>query len=528
MVYFSRWKVILVLAVCGFGLLFAAPNFLSVRQAEALPDWLPHKQVSLGLDLQGGSHLLLEVEVDAVVRERLESMVDSVRVVLRKARIRYRRLGVEGRAVTVTIRDVGRAEEARQLVRQVDPATTQAELDDGGRITLSLTDQAVRDWRTSAVKQSIEIVRRRIDETGVREPTIQRQGDDRILVQLPGIDDPERVKRLLGKTAKMTFHLVDEKASLSEALAGRVPPGSKLMPSADEFLSDGRPRMYLIRKRVMVSGDTLIDSQPSFDSRDNQPVITFRFDTSGGKRFADATRKNVGVRFAIVLDGKVISAPVIREPILGGVGQISGRFTVQETQDLSLLLRAGALPAPLTILEERTVGPGLGADSIAAGKVASIIGMVLVVVFMVVAYGLFGLMANVALVVNMVLITAVLSVLQATLTLPGIAGIVLTIGMAVDANVLVFERIREEVRVGRTPISAIDAGYSRAITTIIDANVTTLIAAVLLYLFGSGPVRGFAVTLSIGIMSSMFTAIMLTRLLVVVWLRRTRPQTLPV
>ena len=527
MVYFAKWKVVVVLAVCVLGLVFAAPNFLSQQQAEALPAWLPHKQISLGLDLQGGSHLLLEVEVAAVVRERLETLVDSVRSTLRKARIRYRGLGAEGQSVSVTIIEPESRDAALRLLRPLD-ADTALEAGDGGRLTLTLTETALRDRKSAAVAQSIEIVRRRIDETGVREPTIQRQGEDRILVQLPGVDDPERVKRLLGKTAKMTFHLVDNKTSVAEALAGRVPPGSRLLASADETGAGGRPSMVLVRKRVMVSGENLTQAQQGADGRTGEPVVVFRFDSVGAKRFGEVTAKNVGRPFAIVLDGKVISAPVIREAILGGSGQISGNFTFQGAQDLALLLRAGALPAPLTILEERTVGPGLGADSIAAGKVASIVGMVLVVAFMVAAYGLFGLMTDVALAVNIVLIFAVLSVLQATLTLPGIAGIVLTIGMAVDANVLVFERIREEVRAGRTPISAIDAGYSRAMTTIIDANVTTLIAAVLLYSFGSGPVRGFAVTLAIGIVSSMFTAIMLTRLLVVAWLRRTRPQTLPV
>ena len=527
MVYFAKWKVILVLAVCVLGVVFAAPNIMTAKQAGTLPAWLPHKQINLGLDLRGGSHLLLEVAVETVVRERLEGLVDSVRVELRKARIRYTGLGVEGSGVTVSIRDPAKADEARGLLRALDPETV-TDMDDGGRITLTLTEQAIRDRRRSALEQSIEIVRRRVDETGVNEPTIQAQGDDRILVQLPGVDDPERVKRLLGKTAKMTFHLVDQKNSVADAMAGRVPPGSVLLPAADERLSDGRPVMYLIRKRVMVSGENLVNAQPGQDSQTNQPVVNFRFDTQGGKKFGNVTAKNVGRPFAIVLDGKVISAPVIREAIMGGSGQISGGFTFQGAQDLALLLRAGALPAPLTILEERTVGPGLGADSIAAGKVASIIGLALVVVFMGLAYGLFGLMADVALLFNMVLIAAGLSVLEAALTLPGIAGIVLTIGMAVDANVLVFERIREEVRLGRTPISAIDAGYSRAITTIIDANLTTLIAAVLLYAYGSGPVRGFAVTLSIGIVTSMFTAIMLTRLLVVVWLRKTRPQVLPV
>ena len=520
MVYFAKWKIVLVGIVCFLGVAFAAPNFIPKNQADLLPGWLPRQQVSLGLDLQGGSHLLLEVEIQAVVREYIESLVDSMRLELRKARIRYQGLGVEGEAAVVTIKDPDKVEEARGLLRALDPSTRFES--DGNKISIALTDKALADRKNAAILQSIEIVRRRVDETGTREPTIQRQGADRILVQLPGVDDPERIKRLLGKTAKMSFHLVDQKNSVEAAMAGRIPPGSWLLPS-----DEGDGRMYLIRKRVMVSGDTLIDSQPSFDSRTNEPVVTFRFDSAGAKRFGAATAKNVGKLFAIVLDRKVISAPVIREPILGGSGQISGSFSIQGAQDLALLLRAGALPAPLTILEERSVGPGLGADSIAAGKIASILGMIAVLVFMAAAYGLFGFMADVALVVNMVLILGVLSFLQATLTLPGIAGIVLTIGMAVDANVLVFERIREEVRSGRTPMSAVDTGYSRAFTTIMDANLTTLIAALLLYVFGSGPVRGFAVTLSIGIVTSMFTAIMLTRLLVVTWLRRTKPEVLP-
>ena len=527
MVHFAKWKIVLVLAVCVLGVVFAAPNLLDPEYAESLPDWIPHEQISLGLDLQGGSHLLLEVDADTVIAERLETLVDSARAALRGARIRYIGLGVSGDAVTVVVRDAERLDAAVRLLRDIDPET---EIEEGaaGRLAVRLTEQAIRDRRARAVEQSIEIVRRRIDETGVREPTIQRQGEDRILVQLPGIDDPERVKRLLGKTAKMTFHLLDEQARLGEAMAGRVPPGSRLLPSADEIDAQGRPRMILIRKRVMVSGDTLVDASAGPDQRGAGWVVNFRFDTRGGKRFGEVTQANVGKPFAIVLDGQVISAPVIREPILGGSGQISGNFSASEAEDLSLLLRAGALPAPLTILEERSVGPGLGADSIAAGKVASIIGLIAVVAFMVIAYGLFGLMANVALIYNLILIAAALSLVQATLTLPGIAGIVLTIGMAVDANVLVFERIREEVRAGRTPISAIDVGYSRAIRTIIDANVTTLIAAVLLYIFGSGPIRGFAVTLSFGIATSMFTAIMLTRLLVVTWLWRRRPQSLPI
>jgi len=526
-VYFAKWKIALIFIVCGLGLLFALPNLLSPQQAERLPDWLPHKQINLGLDLQGGSHLLLEVETSTVIQERLEALVDSVRVDLRQARIRYKGLGVDGAGVSVTIMDPDRVAEARELIRKIDPDTL-IEGDDGGRLSLMLTEQAIRERESAAVDQSIEIIRRRIDETGVREPTIQRQGTDRILVQLPGVDDPERIKDLIGQTAKMTFHLVDDGSNAGDIRDGRAPPGTMLLPSSDDLDPSGRPRMLLVRKRVVVSGENLVDAQPTFDGRTNEPIVNFRFDTIGGKRFGNVTSKNVGRRLAIVLDDEVISAPRINEPILGGSGQISGRFSVSEAQDLALLLRAGALPAPLTILEERTVGPGLGADSIAAGKLASIVGLIAVAVFMVAAYGFFGVVADLSLIVNMVLIAGALSVLQATLTLPGIAGIVLTIGMAVDANVLIFEHIREEVRAGRTPISAIDAGFSRALTTIIDANLTTLIAAVLLYSFGSGPIRGFAVTLAIGIAASMFTAIMLTRLVIVTWLRRTKPQALPI
>lgn len=525
MVYFPKWKAIVVIAICVLGFLFALPNVLSQRVDDQLPSWLPHKQIALGLDLQGGSHLLLEVDTEAVVRELMEALVDTVRAELRQARIQYTGLGVQGEAVTVTVRDPARADEARTLLRDVS-GDTLVQSGEAGELRLALSEQALRERKASAVQKSVEIIRRRIDETGVREPTIQPQGEDRILVQLPGIEDPERMKDILGKTAKMTFHLVDPRASVSEAMTGRVPPGAMLVPSADEVDANGRPAMYVVRKRVVVSGENLVDAEPTFQQ--GEPVVSFRFDARGGKQFGDITTDNVGQLLAILLDDTIISAPRIREPILGGSGVISGNFNVQEAQDLALLLRAGALPAPLTILEERTVGPGLGADSIAAGRVAAVAGIVLVAVFMVVAYGFFGALAVIALAVNLTLIMALLSVLQATLTLPGIAGIVLTIGMAVDANVLIFERIREEVRAGRTPVSALDAGYSRAFSTIIDSNVTTLIAAILLYIFGSGPVRGFAVTLSIGIVTSMFTAIMLTRLFVITWLQRTRPRTLPV
>ena len=511
----------MVIAVLLLGIGFAAPNLLSRQTAQSLPDWVPKEQINLGLDLQGGSHLLLEVDLAAVTREQLDNLVDTLRTDLRRARIGYTALGTEGNAVTFRVRDPADIEAARKIVRDA-ASDILVNVSEDGTFNISYTEQALQQRRKNVVQQSIEIVRRRIDELGTREPAIQRQGDQRILVQLPGVRDPERIKEILGKTAKLTFRFVDETAVPDPS---RVPPGEEVLPSEEKDAA-GNPIRYVVKKRVMVGGDTLTDARATF--QDGRPVVSFSFDPVGAKRFADATRQNVGKLFAIVLDNKVISAPVIREPILGGRGIISGKFTVQEAQDLALLLRAGALPAPLKILEERTVGPGLGADSVQAGKMASILGLVFVVVFMVVAYGLFGLFADVALVANLVLILGALSGLQATLTLPGIAGIVLTIGMAVDANVLIFERIREEIRGGRGPVKAIDSGYRRAMTTIIDSNLTTLIAAVLLFQFGTGPVKGFAVTLAIGLVTSMFTAIMLTRLLVVTWLRRRRPQALAI
>ncbi|MCR9070190.1 MAG: protein translocase subunit SecD [Alphaproteobacteria bacterium] len=513
MMQFDTWKTILVAFVCLAGLAYAAPNLFEKGIGDAVPTGVPGKQINLGLDLQGGSYLLLEVEADVVIRERLEAIVDGARRSLREARIGYVDLGVVDGTAGFTVREGADVERAREIAADLDSDAT---VDvDGNRVSLFMDDEAIRQIKINAVQQSIEIVRRRVDETGTREPLIQRQGDERILIQLPGIDDPQRIKELIGQTAKLTFHLVAVGADTN-----RPPPGARTLP----LLDGGR---IVIERRVMVSGENLVDAQPSFD-QSNQPVVTIRFDSAGGQRFGRATAENVGKPFAIVLDGQVISAPVIREPILGGSAQISGRFSVQEAQDLALLLRAGALPAPLTVLEERSVGPGLGADSIAAGEIAAVIGLVLVVGFMIVCYGLFGVFANIALFFNIALILGALSALQATLTLPGIAGIVLTIGMAVDANVLIFERVREEIDAGRSPINALEAGYSRALTTIVDSNLTTLFAAVFLFALGSGPVKGFAVTLGIGIMTSMFTAIMVTRLFVAHWARRRRPTTLPI
>src|SRR5690625_1380226 len=517
MIHIPRAQLIAIIGIILAGILFAAPNLLSRDFLDRLPSWLPTDQVNLGLDLRGGSHLLLEVDVEGVFQEQLSGFVDSVRVELRRARIGYTGLGLEGHSVVFQLRDQEDIERAREVLRDYIGDARLRSTDDG-QASITLTDEAMAERRIGVVQQSIEIVRRRIDETGTREPTIQRQGEDRILIQLPGVDDPERVKDLLGQTARKSFHLVDD-----DVVPGvdPVPPGSSLLPARDQG-PGGQPLEYVIRNRVMVSGDNLVDAQATF--QEGQPVVSFRFDSIGAQRFGDATRNNVGRLFAIVLDDEIISAPVIREPILGGRGVISGSFTTQEAQDLALLLRAGALPAELLVLEERSVGPGLGADSIAAGEFASVLGMVLVVVFMIAVYGLFGTMASAALVINLILLLAAPTALQATLTLPGIAGIVLTIGMAVDANVLVFERIREEVRNGRGPVSAIDYGYREAMSAIIDANLTTLIAALILYQFGTGPIRGFAVTLSIGLVTSMFTAIMVTRLFMVSWLRAGRPK----
>jgi preprotein translocase subunit SecD len=528
MIYFAKWKIVLILVVCALGVLYAAPNLLdrSTTEAwsEALPEGMPTQQINLGLDLQGGSHLLLRVEWEDVLQERLETVVDSLPSELRGADIGYTERGIVDDAVSFRLRDPADADEAVAIVRELDDELDVAVED--GRVIARYGEEALDELRLNAVRQSIEIVRRRVDELGTTEPNIQRQGDDRVLVQLPGVDDPERIKDLLGQTARLTFHMVDDRADPVAGRGSSVPPGSELLPSA-ETGPDGEPERYwVVRRRVEVSGEHLTGAQPSFDQ--GQPVVRFNFDTVGARRFGDVTSESVGRLLAIVLDREVISAPRIRQPILGGSGIIEGGFTVQSANDLAILLRAGALPAPLTVLEERTVGPGLGADSIQAGSTAAVIGFMLVVGFIIATYGRFGVMASIALVINLILIMAVLSVLQATLTLPGIAGIVLTVGMAVDANVLIFERIREEVRNGRSPISAIDAGYSRALTTIIDSNITTLIAAVLLFALGSGPIKGFAVTLSIGILSSMFTAIMVTRLMVVTWLRRARPKALAI
>ena len=534
MLYFSRWKIYTIIGVCVAGILLTLPNFFSRDLMGSVPDWLPHRQIHLGLDLRGGSYLLLEVDMSAVVKERLGNLQDAVRTQFRTADIGYVNLTNDDHAVTFTLRDLKDRDEALKLLGTLSTgpvANGQPELtiDIGsdGNGTISMTEVAIHDKAAKAVEQSIEIIRRRIDETGVNEPTIARQGEQRILVQLPGVEDPDRIKRLLGQTAKLTFRLL---GSDTEAATGRAPPGFELLPSADvdrRGAASG-PARYLVRKRIEVDGGNLVDARSGPNSQNGEWVVNFEFDSVGARRFADVTKNNVGRPFAIVLDNKVISAPVIREPILGGRGQISGHFTAQSANDLAVLLRAGALPAPLTVIEERTVGPDLGADAIRAGIYSIIVGFILVVTYMTLAYGLFGLMANVALVFNLILTLGVLSLLQATLTLPGLAGILLTLGMSVDANILINERIREETRKGKSPFAAMEAGFRRAFATIVDANLTTLIKMLLLFSLGSGPVKGFAVTISFGILASMFTATVVARLMMVSWLRWKRPAVLPV
>ncbi|MGC6536462.1 MAG: protein translocase subunit SecD [Candidatus Puniceispirillaceae bacterium] len=516
MLQFEGWKKSLVMLVCLLGLAYAIPNVIGER---SFGNFLPGKSINLGLDLQGGSHLLLQVDSEAVQTERLESIGENLRLSLREARIRFKDLNVADQRLSFALRNVDDAERGDIIVRDALSPDYQV-LTDGAQTTISFTEEGIANLQTSTVEQSIEIIRRRLDPDGTKEPVIQRQGASRILVQLPGVENPEEVKRLLGRTAKLTFQLVDLRTTAEEARrSGRVPPGSVLMQSASDD-----DQYFLIEKRVMVSGETLETATAGFD-QNSQPAVNFGLNALGARKFGKVTGENIGRPFAIVLDGKVVSAPTIQSQIFGQ-GQITGNFSVAETNELALILRAGALPAPLVVLEERSIGPGLGADSIAAGQIASVVGLILVVVYMIASYGLFGVFGVTALGINIILILGALSAIQATLTLPGIAGIVLTMGMAVDANVLVFERIREEIRRGRSASAAIEAGYSRAISTIIDSNLTTLFAALFLYIFGSGPIRGFSVTLSLGIITSMFTAIMVTRLLIIVWLNRSRAKTI--
>jgi preprotein translocase subunit SecD len=523
MLHFPRWKIILIIVVLLFGTIYTVPNFLPPT---GTPGWLPSARMNLGLDLRGGSHLLLEVDMRGVIQERMQGVEQALRGALRKEKIGYTNLGANNQAVQVTVNNSADVPRVRQLLRDVEAGLVVEA--NGPQLTIHYDDATLRERRNQVIGQSIEIVRRRVDEFGTTEPSIQQQGEDRILVQVPGLDNPQRLIDVIGKTARLSFRMVDLTMSPEAARqTGRVPPGSELVPSDSERdPMTNKPVEYLVQRRILVGGDNLTDAQATFQN--SQPVVSFRFDTVGARRFADATRNNVGKPFAIVLDNKVISAPVIREPILGGSGIISGSFTTESAKDLALLLRAGALPAPLNVLEQRTVGPDLGADSIRAGEIACLVGYLLVAILMTVRYQIFGVIANIALLVNLMLTIAIMSLMNATLTLPGIAGMVLGLAMAVDANVLIYERMREEIRMGRSPLLAADVGSQKAFITILDSNLTTLCAALFLYLLGSGPVKGFAVTLSIGLACSMFTAVTLTRALMAAWLKWRKPKTITI
>ncbi len=510
----SKTALMIIIGICLLGIFFAFPNFLPNK--ENLPKWW--QPVNLGLDLQGGSNLLLQVQVDDVIKERMANIEDAARKVLRENKIRYQNLRAGDTDVSVKIENLNSRSKAISAFRKIEDGLLVEETDND-TVKISYTEQALAQLKLKIVDQSIEIVRRRIDELGTKEPVIQRQGTDRIAVQLPGLQNPEYVKTLLGKTAKLSFHMVDSSTSTADARRGKLSTSSRIVPG-----SDGGS--YVISRKPVVGGENLIDAQPAF--QEGEAVVSFKFDSIGGKKFGEATKNNVGERLAIVLDNEVISAPTIQGAILGGSGVITGSFTVKSANDLALLLRSGALPAPLEVLEERTVGAGLGADSIKAGAIACVIGLIAVIVFMIAAYGLFGIFTTVAVFMNLFLLLGTLSIMGATLTLPGIAGVILTVGMAVDSNVLIFERMREEVKLGRSTKDAAEAGFREAWATILDSNLTTLVAAFVLFYFGTGPVRGFAVTLTIGILTSMFTSVTVTRAIIATWIERYKPKKLPI
>ncbi|MCC3247057.1 protein translocase subunit SecD [Methylocystis sp. WRRC1] len=530
MLRFSTWKFIAIVAMTLAAVLVVAPSMLSPSNYEALksrlPSWLEPPKIVLGLDLQGGSHVMLEVDRPDVMSTLVRNLRDDVRRILREEKVAITGgIGATARGVQVRIADAADREKVLPKFRQLrnsfssrlvgGPSPLDVEESADGLIRIAVTDVGVTDKLRRAVDQSIEVIRRRVDALGTREASIQRQGDDRILVQVPGLQDPEQLKTILGQTAKLEFRLVAE--------PGQNPAETEELEQTDQ---EGK---IAIEKQVMVQGEDLTDAQPGFDQqRSGEPVVNFRFNIRGAQKFGEVTSKNVGRLFAIVLDNKVISAPRILTPITGGSGQISGHFTVEQANNLSILLRAGALPAKLNIVEERTVGPGLGQDSIDAGKRAAYVGAGLVVVYMLITYGVFGVFANLALFVHIAFIFAGLVLLGSTLTLPGIAGIVLTIGMAVDSNVLIYERIREENHAGRSILASLDAGFNRAFATIVDSNVTMFVAAAILYFLGSGPVRGFAVSLALGILTTIVTAVTMTRMMIAVWYHYARPTKLPI
>jgi len=519
MMYFSRTKTLSVVGICVLGFLLCLPNVMAAPSA-----WLPWRKVHLGLDLRGGSYLLMQVDMGAVEHERLDGLADNARSVLLKDQIGYQNLASEptNHRVFLHLRDPKQQDAALAALRGM-PMNVPNEFAVtplvGGNLAIGLSPAALALSATHAVEQSIEIVRRRIDETGVADPQIASQGEDRIVIELPGVEDPNKIKELLGKTAKMTFHLLDNSAIPGEP-AG---PGSETLP-----MQDNPNEKIVVRKRIEVDGADLTDAQAGPSQDTAGWAVNFTFNSIGARKFAEVSRANVGKQFAVVLDNQVLTDPVIQEAITTGRGRITGHFDAASANQLAILLRAGALPAPLTVVEERTVGPELGADSIRAGALSLVAGFLLVVLFMGTFYGLFGWFANIALLVNLVLLVAILSLFQATLTLPGMAGLLLTLGMAVDANILINERIREEIKNGRTPLNAMDTGFRRAFSTILDSNVTAFLAHVMLFVFGTGPVKGFALTITVGIATTLFTATVLARLLMVRWYAARRPSLLPV
>jgi preprotein translocase subunit SecD len=532
MINVSRWRIILVVLATIYGILFTLPNMLPASVRDSLPGFLPNKTLNLGLDLQGGSSLLYEVDLPALRQEKLTNLVEDTRTALREAQIDFTGLGVVNGEVNVRINDPAQVDAAAKVLRNsVGAALAGAaggrdvtvSVADDQRIRIAFVASALDAQAARAVDQSIEVIRRRVDELGTKEPAILRQGSNRISIQAPGESDPQKLQDIIGKTAKLTFQMVDENADMPAAAQGRVPPGDVIMASGDNYAP-----FYVVKRRSLVTGEMLTDAQGAFDQQTGHPVVTFRFNGVGAKRFGDATSQNVGKRFAIILDNKVISAPVINGPITGGSGQITGNFTTESANQLAILLRAGALPAPLKPLEQRTVSAELGADAIKAGAISLAIGAAAIIVFIILAYGLFGVFAALALIVNVLLILGIMSMTQATLTFPGIAGLILTLAVAVDANVLIYERVRDEAHAGRTPIMALEHGYSRALVSILDANITSAISAIIMFQFGSGPIRGFAWTLLIGVVTSVFTAVVITQLLIGIWFRAKKPKALPI
>ena len=536
MLFFSRWKITFILGAVLLGLLFALPNGLPSDVRDKLPAPF-QRTLNLGLDLQGGAHMLLEVELSSVIEQALDNEVDAIRGELRDKRIRAEFVRAEDEAVVGRLRDAGDMDTVmailRDLSKPVDPTslsqdkTTQVGQigEKGFRVTI--TEANIDDITKRTIAQSIEVLRKRIDPTGTTEMTLAREGDDRILLQIPGAKNIDEIKERINKTANLSFHMV-RKESNNEAAMRLAAEKGTVAPGAAYYPQQGGGAL-IVEKRSKITGECLKSASEGLHPEGNYPIVNFNFNIKCARLFGDLTAKNIGQRFAVVLDGEIITAPRINGAIPSGSGFIEGSFTIESARELSLLLNAGALPAKLIIVEERTVGPGLGQDSIDAGKIASMIGLIGVGLFMWLSYGLrFGTIANIALATNIILIAGTLTLFGSTLTLQGIAGIILTIGMAVDANVLIFERIREEAHLGRPPVNAIETGYRRSLAPILDANITTLIAAVTLYFVGSGPVRGFAVTLAIGIVMSVFTAVVVARLMTATWLRRRRPKTLPI